>query len=389
MRRTLQESSLRRRSRAAWLLWALVGSALLHLVLFELWSGEVEPAAARPQGELVEFEVARPGRPKTAPIRPERTSPQRRRSGEAAAPAQATAPPEAERRSDTPRVARPQPGAPIVLTPSTRAFPWSAPPPLAGGQTLHPDDQRFSPEVKREEERARVHQRVQTFLEDELGQARAQRGLAHPYLGGLREALLADLGTRGAITPRQLGGQSTGGQAFLKSYLAAAEAYGRTGNPGLPPPGAAPTQSELLAQRFGGQPGALPAQAQAQATEGAAAFSSGNALFRMTVEVVQTVSPPSTSVNLAESSGNPVFDGYVLRSFEQTLAKAEAPPRDALHGGKLKSVWRVEGWFRPKRHPEDSPVLSMLPSPQGVPVNQLMPADQQEVEFHAKLLRAQ
>jgi hypothetical protein len=227
-------------------------------------------------------------------------------------------------------------------------------------------------------------------MEDDLGDARAQRGLPHPYLSAFRQSLLAALGRHGAgggLTPRDLGTNAM--QNFVKNYLATASNYGRTGNPGLADPGSAPTQSELLAQRFGNQPGATSAIAQAQASETADALTHRGALFQMRIQVIQNKAPPSAEIVLLESSGNKLFDAHVLKGFATTMAEAEVPPADAFHGAALKSVWRIEGYLKP-RH--ENSAANLLPSANGISMDQvasLVSPDSMEVDFHATLLRVQ
>jgi hypothetical protein len=265
------------------------------------------------------------------------------------------------------------------------ALPWKLPEGSPGGRTIHPDDPSLSPEALREAERVRVGRRVQTFAEDELAEARAQRGLPHPYLSKMRSALMAQLGRKGAVTPQELG-VGNAMQSFAKNYQDAASQYARTGNPGFTPPSSAPTQSEVLDRLFRNIPEALPLRMQVQARETMANLENAGPLFTLKLEVVQAADGTLLTLNLIESSGSPSFDAYVLKESPTAIRAAGVPPADALRKDSLRSIWAVEGWFRPK----DSTLDAALPALQGVPIAMMLryldPARLQ-VSFRARLLR--
>jgi hypothetical protein len=264
------------------------------------------------------------------------------------------------------------------------AFPWSGAKEPSGGRTVRPGDSSVSPEALREAERTRVSRRVQTFAEDDLAEARAQRGLPHPYLGKIGSALMAQLGRPGAVTAQQLG-VSNAGQAFAKNYQAAASQFAKTGNPGFTPPSSAPSQSEILAERYRNIPEALPIRSQVQARETLASIEQLGPLFTLKVEVVQGHDGALVSVALLESSGSPAFDAFVLKECPAAIHSVGPPPPDAFRKDLLRSIWAVEGWFRP-----ENSALDALPSLQGVPMASLLrylDPGRLRVDFRARLLR--
>lgn len=378
------------RNRPLWV--AALLSLALHVVL-GLYLAEKNPPALPSEQQPIEVELIsrpRPSRPSRVvppsvqrPPQADRDSPRAQRSAPPVAsqtPEREGAPSTGEARADAPRST---PG--LILTPRVDALPWKGPEGSSGGRTLHPDDPSLSPEALREEERARVGERVQTFAEDQLAEARAQRGLPHPYLEKMRASFLAQLGRPGAVTPRELG-VGNAMQAFSKNYRDAASQFGRTGNPGFVPPSSAPTQSEVLDRLYRNVPEALPLRMQVQARETMANLEGLGPMFSVKLEVIQRMDGTLVTVKLLESSGSPAFDAYVLKECPGAIRAAVAPPGDAFRKDSLRSVWAVEGWF----HPTDSALDSALPALQGVPVAMLLryldPA-RLKVDFRAKLLR--
>ena len=231
------------------LVWMLLGSVLLHLLAFAYLSTRPPPLpvkVSRPM-ELVEIDV-QPQRP-VPPRNPTKPPPPRPQTQTATKPPPPLPPPTARTekpppstetappppasggtpgRTETAQGTPPPVRAPLVLTPSLHALPGTEGIPVPsegqiGGSTIRPDDPSLSPTVRREQERKRVHDRVQDFLETDLGEARAQRGLAHPYLASFRESLLGELGRHGAPTPQQLG--FNGLKNMVNNYLSTASQY--------------------------------------------------------------------------------------------------------------------------------------------------------------------
>src|SRR3990167_9129022 len=128
------------------------------------------------------------------------------------------------------------------------------------GETIHPDDPRFDPDVIAAREKATVKGRVDGMAEDMLADARAQNGLPHPYLMSVRSE-----GMRGLDKlAREQGVRASGelaGKVLAQRYQSAVESYGKGGNPDLGPPGQAPRLSEKL-----GQPEQQAMRGLAQAT---------------------------------------------------------------------------------------------------------------------------
>lgn len=366
---------------------ALVVSLLLH-ALFGLWMVLHPREHAEPNrpGEIW-FENAPPAKPvktvkkppgpevKASPKVASTERPQRAPEPVAASPTpvRSDAP-----RSDVPRSA-PVPNLfpPQIALSERGTFPVEP----SRGETVHPDDPRFSPEVIAAQEERRVKGRVDSWTGDELAEARAQRGLPHPYLTRLGATARAGLDklarARGLHAPAGLQAR-----ALADRYNDSAASYAKTGDPGLGPPGQAPRPSEAMTQ-----PEMAGMRALAQATETFNDLSHGKPLLTLTLEFRQTKDNHSKTAVL-KASIDPAFDAFVLEAWPLSVAAAGAPPPDAFHASELRSIWEVEGW--PGKTPLDK-TLSYLPTAgvMGVPLTQVIPGMVNGVgyEFRARLLR--
>jgi hypothetical protein len=200
--------------------------------------------------------------------------------------------------------------------------------------------------------------------------------------------------TAEASKPRQLGVRDPVA-GLVKNYTAAAEQYGRTGDPGGAPPPLAPLQSEQRAARFGNETDAhvLQMRMMAQARETLDALEGRGALLTLTLELRQAKSGALLDAKLLESSGNPLFDAFVLRVAPGALGALTPPPDEALRGrALLRTWWHVEGWLRTPKELREAlaslaagqlplPVGLLLPRPAG------RPSLEPDFEYRARLLK--
>ena len=387
--------------------WKLPSTLLVSLVLHALvggWlflrTGSERPAAASPPLEVrlwmsadTPRQAPRPAPGPRAPI-PQRAKVAAHRELHAVSPPPPAAAPEegaageadssAGSASDVPCAPR------ISLFPQLSLAPggdFAALP--SRGHTVYPDDPSLSPEALRAEEEHRVGARVGGWTEDTLAEARAQRGLPHPYFSGVGEAARAGL-------EREARAQKVGATliqaaaAFGQRYAEAVESYGKGGNPDLGPPGIAPRLSERTAERFGNEPGAMPLRALVQATELQSDLRHGRPLISLTLELRQSKDRKTQTAAVLQGSSDPKFDAFVLGAWPKAIEEAGPPPVDAFHGQELRSVWAVEGWLGLPRKLDK--VLSYLPTPgvYGLPLDAALPAVSGEgyhYEFRARLLR--
>jgi len=252
------------------------------------------------------------------------------------------------------------------------------------GRTIRPGDPELSAEVQRLEAEKRVSERVGGWANDSLAEARAQGG-GHPYFGEVGGALRSALNQAEGGTPAQLGvaGEL---ERMGERYAEATSEYGRTGNPGLPPPGQAPTQNEKQRELFG-QDGQF-LQALTQAAQLAQDLRTGKPLLTLTFELRQRSDGRFRQGNILQGSGNPRFDAFVMRVVPGAMERLGPPPELVLHGREeLRSVWRIDGW--PARGTLEASRPSMNAS--GIPVDGILGQLQHEAlefDFRAKLLRA-
>jgi hypothetical protein len=249
------------------------------------------------------------------------------------------------------------------------------------GETVRPDDPRFSKEVLNAQAEQRVKARVTDWAEDTLAEARAQRGLPHPYFSGVRDAARAGLDKLAA----QKGVRASFAQAagaMAGRYLEGASSYGKGGDPNLGPPGQAPQLSEKL-----NQPEQQAMRGLAQATETFNALSHGKPLLSLTLELRQS-KDKKTRTAVLKGSSDPAFDAFVLEAWPTAISAAGPPPEDAFRSDELRSIWEIEGW--PGSTKLDK-ALTYLPDPGvlGIPLTKVIPGavGGYSYEFRARLLR--
>jgi hypothetical protein len=339
----------------------------------ELWFEEAAPPPDEP-APAPQAATSAPPAPATSTRKPvkrtERTSP--------------SSSPD-EPRADAPRAA-PQadvPRAAIDLFPPDLALSPSGTVAVepSRGETVRPDDPRFDKDVIAAKERQLVGARVKGFAEDDLAQARVERGLPPPYFSKLREAGNKGLGKlaaeRGMKAPPALLSKLLGAR-----MQDAAASYGKTGNPNLGPPGQAPRLSERLTQ-----PDQQSMRALAQATETFDDLSRGKPLLTLTLEFRQSKSN-ETKTTIVKASLEPSFDAFVLEAWPRSVAAAGPPPPETFRSDELLSVWEVQGWPAPT---DLDKAMTYLPAPgvMGVPLTTVIPAaiDGLRYEFRARLLR--
>jgi hypothetical protein len=259
------------------------------------------------------------------------------------------------------------------------------------GRTISPDDPSLSGWVKRAEEELRVKQRVDGFAGDAAAEARAQRGLPHPYLTQVREALRGGLNAADGGTPAALGAHQAV-EFLFNQYRSAAEQYGKTGgDPGVIQPGLAPRQTEKQKELFGNEPQSEWTRAITQSADTIQNLAYGAPLLAVTLELRQDPSGRMLSERIVEKSASAKFDAFVLRVVPAALAGLGAVPEDARRGGaELRSVWRIQGWARLPKNLERTMTMFGAPAVQGIPMDVIAKqrAAHEQFDFRARLLRA-
>lgn len=391
---------------------ALIASVLLHLVVaLWLWraeSGAVPGPGLRPEAEkpsLVELEftdvtpVAKPPpeapaagpastpRPAPRPVRkPKPTEPvaERPLDSQPTEPQQEALPAPEAGEQDAPRK--------LVLVPSwPGGMPGTGTPvgePESRGRTLYPGDPSLEPEST-DEASERLSARVQTWADDGAAQVRAGGVGTHPYFAQVRGSLEGALAKTEGGSARQLGIKNPVA-GVLKNYTKAAEEYARTGNPGGGPLPPAPTHSEQLAERFKDEPAAERLRMWVQGRETLDALNNRGALLTVILDVHQSRSGELLEAKLAEPSGNPKFDAFVLRVVPGVLGTLPPPPQEALRGrDSLRTQWQVEGWLHTSK--ELLALANSLASGQlTLPLDLLLEPDRPEnarFEYRARLLK--
>jgi hypothetical protein len=225
---------------------------------------------------------------------------------------------------------------------------------------LRPGDPPLQPESTREESE-KLTARVQDWMDEDMAGARAQGIGGHPYFGQMRGSLEGALSHTDGGTPEQLG-VTNPVAGLMKNYGDAAREFARTGTPGGPPPPRAPTHSEKLAALFrDGPPSARQMVALAQAHETLDALASRGALFTVKIEVYQSRGGAVLGARLEESSGNRLFDSFVLKVVPDSVANLAPPPAAVLREKKeLRTEWLVEGWHHPPRGLPESLVSTLV-----------------------------
>jgi hypothetical protein len=254
---------------------------------------------------------------------------------------------------------------------------------------LRPGDPELRPE-SREEEAEKLTARVQDWVDDDTAGVRAGGIGGHPYFGQMRGSLEGALAHTDGGTPEQLG-VTNPVAGLLKNYTEAASEYGRTGTPGGPPPSHAPRHSEQIASLFRNDPAAQRMLASAQAREALDALASRGALFTVKLEVRHARSGALLGARLEESSGNRLFDAFVLKVVPGSLGDLAPPPEAVIRDKRdLRTQWLVEGWHHASKELMESAGSSLL-SGQLMASPLLLLKDkkslQSNFEYRARLLK--
>lgn len=381
------------------LLSVLLVSLLLHAaLLLLLWRMPITPRAPGRSADQapVDFEIAyleprAPSKPDVEPVAPpvrrsppktiSQVPPPRPPADPTATPAQPPVPP-----VDRP-VSKPSPPS---LDPGDSALGLPVPPGNGGtsGKTLRPEDPSLSESVRRAEEEHRVEQRVQAWAQDAAAESRAQRGLPHPYVRQVGEAMRNALDTAKGGTPAALGAPDAL-QFLFNRYMSAAPDYGKTGTSSVTVPGPSPHQTEKQKELFGND--ALWLQGMTQAAETLQNLTNGEPLLSLTLELRQSANGKLLSHQIVQGSSSPRFDAFVLRVVPEALARLGPVPQEALRGrDELRSVWRVEGWPRLPKKVEKFAHLFGTPAMMGIPADPVLQqlAASQPFAFRPRLLRA-
>ena len=369
---------------------ALLLSVLVHATLFVWLKTRPAPPVSTPQPAaeltLKWVDVVAPQEPVT-PTQP--------------APAGAKKPLPAKATASAAASTGAEPGRPFVDVPraETAPKPFSLVPSLtmapggdftveAHGETLRPDDPRFSPEALRADAEKRVTARVTGMVEDELASARAERGLPHPYFSGLRSAGKSGLDQRAREAKMEARGVDVLA-SIGDRYLDASKSYGKSGNPNLGPPGTTLRASEKLAQASNASElGAL--RLLAQATETQNDLSTGKPFLALQLELRQFKDGAVPVVRLMQRSRDARFDAFVMGEWPKSIESAGPPPLDAFHGPELRSVWQIEGWVRLPKQLQDALSYAPVPGVMGLGADKIAAAVggvTYHYEFDAKLLR--
>ncbi|MFY0567528.1 energy transducer TonB [Archangium lansingense] len=361
-----------RRSR---LLQALILSLALHLglglLLYLAPPTKREPSSDTGQ-EPLHFEVvertppprvdpppppvpAEPVRPPRGTPRPPRTAPPPAPpppSATAAAPPPAatpSAPPpaEAEAKADEPEVpdvphqVRLFPGPEgLAVGPSTGATPGAP-----TGRTWRPGDGPTPGQLLAEEGK-RVQGRVQGFLDDGMASLRVQNGLIDTYFGEMDRAL--EKGLTGAPLFAYQGvfkhffKATPGRMQGLRDLISSAGRYGATGNPDAM---GEPTGTDRLEDVARSGTAGTRARSRPSNVDMLETYSKAAGGLLVTLELEQSRTGQVLSVKLLDSSGNPLFDAYVVERVPKSLeVLGPASEHFAVRSkGNVRSVWRING----------------------------------------------
>lgn len=218
-------------------------------------------------------------------------------------------------------------------------------PAVPRGHTWRPGDGP-TPGQRLAEERAVVHERVQGFAENDLATLRVENGLVDPFFGEMHRAM--EKGLSGAPLFSYQGvlkyffkpGPST--TQSLRDIFASAGHYGATGSPDAP---GEPLGTERLEDVARSGTAGARARTRPSNTEVLEGLSRAAGTLHAELELEQSRTGQVLAVKLNVSSGNPLFDTYVLENVPKALATLgpasehfAAPSRDTV-----RSVWSVDG----------------------------------------------
>ncbi len=336
------------------LTWALLLSLALHLGLGLLLHGAEPPSptSVRPApAELAWVEVERPPPPPPPVAAPPRPAPgAASRPPRAAPPRTATAaPPPPATSPSTPASEAPVPDAPqaLKLLPGLSLSPGavSGGLPVPRGRTLRPGEGP-SAEALLGAEKERVQGRVQGFLDDGMARLQVENGLADTFFGDMDKALEKGLSGaplfeyRGVLQhffkarPENVQG--------LRDFLASVHSYGASGSPDSMGSPSGTDRLEDVA-RSGGA--GARARSQRSTTDVLEEYNRRVGALHVKMELEQAPSGQVLGVKLLESSGNALFDAYVLERVSPALSALGPAPEHfaARYKGPVRSVWGIEG----------------------------------------------
>jgi hypothetical protein len=219
-------------------------------------------------------------------------------------------------------------------------------PGFSTGRTLRPGDGP-SPEQLRAEEGERVHGRVQGMLDDGMATLRVRNGLVDPYFGDMDKAM--EKGLSGAPLFAYEGvlehffKASPGRTQAIQDLLSTAGRYGATGSPDAVGEPSGTDRLEDVARS-----GAAGARARSRPStmDTLEAYNKSAGALHAEIDLEQSATGQVLSVKLSRSSGNPLFDAYVVEHVPESLAKL-GPASEHFSarskGATVRSVWSIDG----------------------------------------------
>ena len=125
----------------------------------------------------------------------------------------------------------------------------------------------------------------------------------------------------------------------LRNLLAGAERYGATGSPDVGVPSGQSLEEFARQGAAGGRARPRPSN-----TELVEAYSKGAGALHAELELEQSPTGQLVSAKLSVSSGNPLFDAYVLEQVPKALASlGPAPEHFAGKKERVRSLWSIDG----------------------------------------------
>lgn len=226
------------------------------------------------------------------------------------------------------------------MDPSTSTTPG-----FSTGHTVRPGDGP-SPEQLRAEERERVRGRVQGFLDDGMATLRVENGLVDSFFGDMDNAM--EKGLSGAPLFAYEGVlkhffKATPGRAQgLRDLMASAGSYGATGSPD---PVGEPSGTDRLEDVARAGTAGARARSRPSNVDMLETYNKGASALHAEIDLEQSPTGQVLSVKLSRSSGNPLFDAYVVEHVPESLAKLGSAPEHftARSKGLVRSVWSIDG----------------------------------------------
>jgi hypothetical protein len=127
--------------------------------------------------------------------------------------------------------------------------------------------------------------------------------------------------------------------------------------------------------------------ASAQALETLDALESRGALLTVQLELRHSSTGALLGSRITESSGNPLFDAFVLKVVPASLGELKPPPPEVLRNkGELKTWWLVEGWHHPPKGLSQSIASSIISGQLALlPLELLSSSQEEEAEFEYRV----